>query len=375
MLCKKAPFPAPDGESMVILSDIKALRTAGHKVHVLCLNTEKHYLDTNSYAALNLWDGIEVIEISEKLTLSKIGFALGYNIPNYLARFYREDIADKIHELIERNKIQTLIYQGLAMTQYQQKIPNMRLVYRMHNIESEIWVRLSQYSSSFIKKQLYRKIGQSLKLYETKIWNSMETISLSSREESHINKLSIKKAKSISMSIMDSQIPYSYNPEANGILFVGSLDWKPNQEGLDWFINNIRPLLGDIPVTIAGKGIYIGLKDDGLRIVSNFTHIEELYEQHRLLIVPLKSGSGIRIKIIEALSLGIPVVSTSVGAEGIFEDSTVIAIANTEVGFADKINELYYDQNKCIEMISRMQSYYEQHYSPSLITSQWATLI
>jgi glycosyltransferase involved in cell wall biosynthesis len=108
------------------------------------------------------------------------------------------------------------------------------------------------------------------------------------------------------------------------LFYFGSMDWIPNQEAAKWFLANCwKQVLAEVPdakLIIAGRGMpldFFHITDPHVQIIENVENGKRFYQQHQVMIVPLMSGSGLRIKIIEGMAYGKAIVSTSVGAEGI----------------------------------------------------------
>ena len=143
------------------------------------------------------------------------------------------------------------------------------------------------------------------------------------------------------------------------ILFCGSLWSTPNSEGLLWFYNKIwhrvRELFPELKLLIVGSGQLPGgfeplMIDPSLVFTGSVNDVKPFYEKAAVAIVPLLNGSGTRLKVLEAMSLGLPVVSTAKGAEGIdYTDNRDILIASDEIEFADKIIMLL--SNKCTRVL------------------------
>ncbi len=128
------------------------------------------------------------------------------------------------------------------------------------------------------------------------------------------------------------------------ILFCGTLSYAPNIEGLGWFVQQVWPLIrSEIPgaeLLVVGRGYrdqnFPGLKQaDGVRVIGAVEDVLPYYRQCGVSVCPLLSGSGTRLKILEAISAGNPVVSTSVGCEGLqLQDGREILIRDTPGSFA-----------------------------------------
>lgn len=357
------------------MSDIAAMKALGHRVYVFCINTHKHYIDTQNYGELPFWDGFRDYPLNTNSNIEGVVFSIFKQRPIQMARFWKRGIQQSIHHFIQSQGIDTLLCQGLAMTLYTKNISDKILLYRMHNLESQIWYDMTIFSSVLWKNIAYNMIGQAIERYEKNQLHNFRMVSLSRAESTAFKKITGLGASPISISL--THTPQSrYSVESEGLLFLGSLDWLPNREGLLWFLDTIYPLLENIPFTIAGKGnIAIPSSYPNIRILPNFPSTEDLFVSHRLLIVPLLSGAGIRIKIVEALQFGFPIISTFKGAEGIFDTSEVVELQDDPAHFASKIKELYYNPTALNAMSHRESSYYKAHFSIDMIHSQWNEIL
>lgn len=149
----------------------------------------------------------------------------------------------------------------------------------------------------------------------------------------------------------DFKLQIGENPFATrkGILFIGGFGHKPNREGIAWFIDEVLPELKSHhfteEITIVGTNISLTdqkwLENAGLNVFGNLKSLKDVYGQSKVAIAPLISGRGLKGKIAEALSFGIPVVTTDIGAEGFpIEDQDCIKIGNNPKEFAAHILRL-----------------------------------
>lgn len=159
-----------------------------------------------------------------------------------------------------------------------------------------------------------------------------------------------------------------------GLLFVGGFAHPPNADAVLWFAREVFPL---IQKSLPGVCFYIvGSKvteeiqaldseKEGI-IVKGFVSEEELknlYAQCRIVVVPLRYGAGVKGKVVEAIYNGAPIVTTSVGAEGIPDVESILKIADEKEKFADAVIKLYSDKEQLLAMAKKTQSYIREHFS------------
>ena len=158
-----------------------------------------------------------------------------------------------------------------------------------------------------------------------------------------------------------------------GLLFVGGFAHAPNADGVLWFVKEIYPLIRrqlDIPFYIVGSKATEEIKaleqpGNGI-IVKGFVseeELERLYATCRMVVVPLRYGAGVKGKVVEAIYNGAPIVTTSVGAEGIPEIEDVVVMEDRPDRFAQAVVSLYQDTGRCQELCEKTQVYIKEHFS------------
>jgi GT2 family glycosyltransferase len=168
----------------------------------------------------------------------------------------------------------------------------------------------------------------------------------------------------------DHIIPMS--EERRDLLFVGGFNHKPNYDGIMWFIENILPAIKeampDIKLYIVGSNPPEDLKSQQSQdlIITGYVSDEELekyYNQCRIVVVPLRFGAGVKGKIVEAMYYQVPVVTTSIGAEGLEDIEAVLTVADQESEFARSVIELYTNTDKWSLYSQSSGEYIEQYFT------------
>ncbi|MBU2025435.1 glycosyltransferase, partial [Patescibacteria group bacterium] len=144
---------------------------------------------------------------------------------------------------------------------------------------------------------------------------------------------------------------FDYSRPRSGVFFVGSKH-PPNIDGIKWFYEKVWPLVKknnpDIVVKVAGNGLdkaLSGLASKNFQILGFVKDLDPFFKSSKIFISPLRYGAGIKGKILLAMSYGLPVVTTSIGAEGIgLKNNKSALIADSPQEFAEKIKRLYTDQ-------------------------------
>lgn len=246
-----------------------------------------------------------------------------------------------------------------------EKYPNMKLIYYGHDLH-------------FLRIQREYELNKDNKLLkEVADWKKQELYIMkkaaisyypSNIEEKVIHELdSSIKVKAITAYVYDTFIEQNYYEfkDRKGIMFVGGFGHPPNIDAVKWFVEEVYPQIKqkmDIPFYIVGSNPtkeILAYDGNGI-IVKGFVSEEELkrlYSMCKMAVVPLRYGAGVKGKVVEALYYGIPLITTSVGAEGIEGIENVVEICDEPEQFANKVVELYDNDVKLEKMALTTQSF------------------
>jgi GT2 family glycosyltransferase len=205
-------------------------------------------------------------------------------------------------------------------------------------------------------KHLLIDIEEHKKLESFMFKNSDMVITISEYEKDVLNReFPESKVTIIPTFIYDRNFPIingeSFD-ERQDLLFVGGFAHKPNADGVRWFINNVFPLIKEeipgVKFNIIGSNPPDEINNfasEDIKILGFVSEkeLEENYSRTRIVVAPLRYGAGVKGKIIESIAYGVPVVTTSIGAEGIVGKEDILLIADSEHDFAKKVIKVYND--------------------------------
>lgn len=383
-LCHKPPRPAIDGGCIAMDNLTKGLIDAGHDVKVLCVSTHKHpFKPDNLHPTYQRLTSIEAVYIDTRLNFvdafSNLITRDSYNV----SRFFSPDFDMKLEEILGREDFDVIQMESLFMTPYIETIRRFsqaKLILRSHNFEYKIWQRMARVSSNGPKKAYLKILANRLKEYELSIMGQVDGIATISPEDtSHYKELGCKTPIEtipfgIDCSNYEPELPYVFKPT---LFHLGAMDWTPNIEGVNWFLNNSwDSILADFPqlkLHLAGKAshAFSPSMEQSVVLDGEVECAKDYMRLHGIMIVPLLSGGGIRIKIIEGMALGKVIISTSIGAEGLgVTDRKNILIADTPLQFKKCIEEIH-EHPEMLENISRnARSYVETNFDNSVLTGR-----
>jgi glycosyltransferase involved in cell wall biosynthesis len=261
------------------------------------------------------------------------------------------------------------------------QVRSKKRILHLHNAEPEVFFRAAQFARVPGKLVMWNEGRRSATYLR---WNiaRFDGLHLLSKDDAEA-----LKARKISHPNTRVFLPTAAPPikraaqfedRQNEALFIGTLSWHPNEEGLTWYVKNVLPETSpDIHHQVVGGGA-----SDNLRTILGapagptahgyVDDIEPFYQSAKCLVAPLLSGSGIKIKIVNALARGLPVVTTPIGIEGFppgFESA--IAVAETPAAFAREIEKLCHDREAWQQASKRAYSYFKAHFF-GLEWQKWA---
>ena len=359
-ITNKSPWPSRDGGAIASMNLTKGFGFLGHKVTVLSMNTEKHKARKKDIPE-NLKALADFHFVDVPATVSAWGAIrnmLFSRLPYNAERFITEDFSQALIKLLQKKKYDIIQLEGLYLCPYIALIrrhSDAKIVYRAHNIEHEIWNRTAKMANA-PKKFYLKHLAARIKRFEMSYLNDYDLlVPITERDAALLNKMGNQKPYFTSQTGIDLSflIPTAKNLEFPSLFHIGSLDWPPNQEGLIWFLNNCWPVIikkyPELKFYIAGRNAPAWLeKKFSLKNIVYLGEIEDAYEfinSKAIMVVPLFSGSGMRIKIVEGMALGKPIVTTTIGTEGIETTSGEdILIADNAESFNQAIYTLLEDR-------------------------------
>lgn len=352
-ICHKVPFPPKDGGCIAMNLITEGLIKAGHQVKVISFNQKKSFSSTfpDEYVQKT---NIETLFINTAVKPLAAFLNLFSKKSYNIERFVKKDFETLIINTLKKEHFDVIQLESIFVSPYINTIrqfSNAPVVLRAHNIEHLIWERMALSTFNPFKRTYLKLLAKRLKHYETKIIRQFDGIASISDIDA---KWFVQNAPEIPVasfpvgtdSVIET-ISDSYPPQT--AFHLGSMDWLPNQEGVDWLINHVWPLvlinIPDARLLLAGRNMpskYFNLKIQGVTIIGEVENANDFILKSGIMLVPLLSGSGMRVKIIEGLAAGKAIVSTSIGAEGIpVKNGHDILIADEPEAFAMQIIKLF----------------------------------
>lgn len=331
-ICNKSPYPPKEGGPIAMNALIMGLIKAGHQVKVLAVNSFKYNIHINdipeSYKSVT---GIELIDVDLRIKPFDAFLNLFTSKSYHVQRFISINFEKRLKEILMADDFDVVQVEMVFMAPYVnviRKYSKAKIVLRAHNIEHLIWERVAREEKNPLKKWYIKHLAKTLKKFEINSVDWFDGIaSITPRDEAFFSMAVCNTlTTTIPFGIEIDHCPVCEEPEPDEFSFfhIGAMNWIPNEEGIRWFLENVWPKFYEqfpkIKFYLAGREMphwLINEKIPGVVVEGEVDDSRRFICSHSVMIVPLFSGSGIRIKIIEGMAMGKTVITTSIGAEGI----------------------------------------------------------
>ncbi|WP_454844302.1 glycosyltransferase [Priestia megaterium] len=351
------PYPPDDGGRIVTFNTLRILQERKHKVFLFSfmdkLNEKKYDMENLEQHLVNKDYSNDTINLIKNL-FEKLPFTM--------KKYVDSSVEKIIEKVLKTEQIDFVILDHLHMANYVNLIrklkPEIPVYLRQHNIESIIMKRAYEKEENILKKLYLLFQYKKLHKYESNICELMDRIFVITEEDKEM-------LINMNPAIQDIEVvkagvdftkykPISYekrNKEYN-LVFLGAMNWLPNENGVMWFTDNVLPKLLDkfsnIKFYIVGKNPSEKIMElhkrypDNIKVTGYVEDEREYIAMADVFIVPLLIGGGMRLKILNALAMKKAIVTTTIGAEGInLNDSYMVADSSSE--FSNAIEKLFLD--------------------------------
>ncbi|MDO7852380.1 glycosyltransferase family 4 protein [Hymenobacter convexus] len=336
-LCPRVPFPPHDGGAIAMYDVAAGLVRAGHRVTLLAINTPKHRQPADALAHLGPNLRLVLVDVDTAISASKaLKNLLLSRQPYNVERFMSPAVGEKLLEILGTDDVDVVQLEGtfvacyaeLLGRQHRQDFRVPPLVLRAHNVEYTIWQMLAGRETNPLKRLFLKTMAHRLEKFERRHLRQFDAIAaITEADADRLRALHCPEPIVFIPAGADLarlQPDLAIRPQPRTLFMIGSLDWLPNQEGVEWLLREVWPTFHaefpDVELHIAGRNApphLLNLKAANVIMHGFVESAPAFMQQHGLMLVPLLSGGGMRVKIIEGMALGKAILSTRLGAEGI----------------------------------------------------------
>lgn len=364
-LCHKPPFPPVDGTAIAMSNLTRGLIKNGAQIDLLAMNTYKQYCikenqelfekEVGSYTLVDIDIRIKAIDAFKNLFTKE-----SYNI----SRFVSDDFQKRLITYLEENQYDVVLFDSLFTAPYVDLVKSKHsglIVHRSHNVEFCIWENLAKNEKNLLRKTYLNFLSRRLKKFELSVLTSFDLIATISEADHNTYKRNGVKTNlyhlPFGINLSDYTVSKPTGNQRLKLYHVGSMNWIPHQEAFRWFFDfvwsRLSHLEDSLELHLAGTAMPNWIKEKAsanVFISDGYVEGNEFSKDKDLLIVPSFSGSGIRIKIIEAMAAGKPIITTDNGAMGITYNS------GENILICDSYKEWIYSITELVKLPQKRES-------------------
>jgi glycosyltransferase involved in cell wall biosynthesis len=317
-------------------------------------------------------------------TPGKILHGMAGPTPLTVLNYFDRRSASQLASVLAQGGFDLVQVEGVFLSEYLpviQAAPNCpAILVDWHNIESELMWRYSDKTPSWPKRLAARRTAALLERAELALLQTCGTHTVTSTRERE--KL-LTKCPSANIHVVPNGVDLNYfyqtaqarqseslSSTNRSLLFVGSMDYHANIDAVTWFVNSAWPEIAQrhpqLNLIIAGRNPsreVLRLTSDRVQVTGTVEDVRPFYRSALAVIVPLRVGGGTRLKILEAMAAGVPVVSTHLGAEGIdIVHNVHVLFADTSAEIADAIDNLARSSELCRRLVEAARNLVIDHY-------------
>ncbi len=360
-----------------------------HEIHYVAFEDPRHPegpARAAEYSARAYPFAHSVVDKRSASFAAELAAGLFSTLPLAVRRYRSRPLARFLRELIARESFDRVVVDFLVMAASCPALA--RAVLFQHNVETMIWRRHAETAADPVRKLYLRLQARRMEAFERRACRAVEHIVAVSPADASLMR-TMFGVPCISAIPTGVDVDYFARPAAAepvaDLVFVGSMDWMPNVDGVRYFIREVLPLIRrrrpGATVAIAGRTpppeiVALAHDDPGIRITGTVPDIRPYLWGAAVSIVPLRVGGGTRLKIYESMAAGVPVVSTSVGAEGLeVHPPDDIRIADRPEGFAAHCLELLEDREAAGRIASRGREMVAANFSWPQVAREFARIL
>ncbi|MEJ7557404.1 MAG: glycosyltransferase family 4 protein [Pedobacter sp.] len=385
ILTNRVPFPPNSGYPIVVYNTIKGLLRLDVEVTLFSINPLKNKVDVEDIYD-PVFENIKFHSFSLDTDVNIWGalFNIFSNQSYNVSRYFDEEAGKLLEDILRENVFDIVQFEGLFVVPYLDIVKGnsaAKIIYRAHNIEFDVWERVAMIERFTPRRKYLQFLARRLKVYETEQINRFHHVfAISEQDRQSILRFGCAVGIEVFPVALDFD-RYIIGESKNTfptLFHLGAMDWRPNKEGLEWFLDeiwpDIEPLNSELRFYIAGKNMqreFFNYDSENIVVEGEVFDAVEFINSKDIMIVPMLSGSGMRVKIIEGMAMKKCIIATSMAAEGIkCNPGKDILIANTADEFYRSILQCLTNPNKWREIGENARKTVERDHDISKISQK-----
>jgi len=368
VISPRFPYPLEKGDKLRLYHQLRLLSVSFDIVLISLTDTKIEEKDFNHIKSMV--NKVYVFPLKKWRIVFRLLFGIFSTKPFQVLYFFNKRYKKKIKTIIEMENPDIIYNQLIRTAEYSKELKYFKIIDYMDSFSEGMRKRLD--NSSFIFKWIYNEEYKRLKRYETEIFNDFDKHSIISNQDRNTFPKGLKDKIEVVANGVDMNYFLPLNKKKiYDIGFVGNMGYRPNIIACEYFVRNIFPDLKkvkpDIKIVFAGARPHPRVKalaNDNIFISGWMEDIREAYGQSRIFVAPIFTGIGQQNKILEAMSMELPVITTSAVNRAIGATAGVeIIVADTNMEFVDSILQLLNDNYLAKNLGQSGRNFVQNNYS------------
>jgi glycosyltransferase involved in cell wall biosynthesis len=310
--------------------------------------------------------------------------------PYSVSKHFTPRYADRLERLIDEGDFDLIHYEWTPYARFLQVAGELPSLIMAHNIESQIWHRRAEHGATLAHRVYFGLQARKMKMFEQDVLRQVDEVAV----VTDLDAVQARQWGARNVSIVENGVdldefrPADDLPAPAEILCLGSLDWQPNLDAVEYLIDEIMPMITarmpEAKLRIVGRRPPSELQkkvaaNPHIELVGEVPEVRPYFARGTVVVVPLRIGGGSRIKILEAMAMGKAVVSTTVGAEGLaVTDGVHLLLADSPADFARRTIELIQSPSQRASLGEHGRKLVEERYgwdcAARVLESAWLRL-
>jgi sugar transferase (PEP-CTERM/EpsH1 system associated) len=307
-------------------------------------------------------------------------------LPYAVAKYRSAGMEAAIRRCVAREEVDVLVCDFLAPSP---NVPDGLAVPKVlfqHNVEALIWKRHAEVRTGVLARRYFREQWRRMERCERTECRRYDRVIAVSPEDATLLR---EQYGLTGVADVPTGVDTEYfTPGGRAmrkpghLVFTGTMDWLPNEDGIRWFAEDILPrlrqLVPDVTVTVVGRNPpeairALAARDAAISVTGTVPDVRPYMEEAAVFVVPLRIGGGTRLKIFEAMAMECPVVSTSIGAEGLpLDDGRHLRLADDAAAFASAVADLLSHPDDARELASAASRLVREQYAWDQVAQRFA---
>ncbi len=309
-------------------------------------------------------------------------------LPYFMKKYESPGMRREIERLLKEQTFDVMVCDFLQPSVNVPENVNVTTVLFQHNVEAMIWKRHYEVHKNPLKRAFLYDQWRKTWRYERNACQKFDlVIAVSAADEQQMRKeYDLERTAAVATGVdIDYFSPSKdITPDKHNIVFTGSMDWLPNEDAMQYFIREVLPVvrkeIPDVTLTVVGRNPYASLvelskSDRSIVVTGRVDDVRPYIDRAAVYVVPIRIGGGTRLKIYEAMSMGKPVVSTTVGAEGLpVTNNQELVLADSAPEFAAALIRLFRDAHWAAELGGRAAKLVREKFGWRGVSESFAAL-